>query len=216
MQSISPQRLAEEAEIDSARLYPWKMFVLRNPRAVASGNPRHSGGKAVWGLVLCVASALTGVTASAQQQAPPPSQQPPAHQQQYPEFPAGAGRDTFLRVCSQCHSPDNVIANRQNRQGWEDTITKMAGLGASASDEEFTAILDYLTKNFPPAPANKINVNKATAAELKSGLALPQTEADAIVEYREKNGDFKSIDDLKKVPGLDAEKLDAKKDQLTF
>ena len=127
----------------------------------------------------------------------------------------GAGRDTFLRVCSQCHSPDNVIANRQNRQGWEATITKMAGLGASASDDEFTAILDYLVENFPPSSA-KVNVNQAAAAEFESGLGLSQKDADAVVQYREKNGDFKSIDDLKKVPGLDPKKLDEKKDRIIF
>ena len=137
------------------------------------------------------------------------------HPQQYPEFPAGAGRDTFLRVCSKCHSPDNVRANGQDRQGWENTITKMAGMGATATDDEFTSILDYLVKNFPPQ-ASKTNVNKATAAELQSGLGLSPAEAGAIVQYREKNGDFKSIDDLKKVPGVDAEKLDEKKDQIAF
>jgi len=36
------------------------------------------------------------------------------------------------------------------------------------------------------------------------------------VEYRGKNGDFKSIDDLKKVPDLDAKKVDLKKDRLAF
>jgi competence protein ComEA len=37
-----------------------------------------------------------------------------------------------------------------------------------------------------------------------------------IVEYREKNGPFKSIDALKKVPGVDAAKIEAKKDRLAF
>ena len=199
-------------------LYPKRVFVKRKARAVACGSFRHPGDIVLWGLILCVASTLSGLfgaTASAQQQAPPPPQQQPAHQQ-YPEFPAGAGRDTFLRVCSSCHSPDNVIANGQNRQGWENTLSKMAGLGATATDDEFTAILDYLVKNFPPAPGNKINVNKATAADLETGLTLSPQEAAAIVQYREKNGDFKSLDDLKKVPGLDSKELDEKKDQVAF
>ncbi len=137
-----------------------------------------------------------------------------AQQAAHPELPAGAGKDTLIRVCSKCHSPDNVIANGQDRAGWENTITKMAGFGAEASDEEFTAILDYLVKNFPPATT--IHVNQATAAQLQSGLGLTPSEADAIVDYRKKNGDFKSLDDLKKVPDVDAKKLDAKKDQLVF
>jgi competence protein ComEA len=140
--------------------------------------------------------------------------QEPAEHPQYSELPAGAGKDTLIRVCSKCHSPDNVIANGQDRAGWENTITKMAGFGAEASDDEFSQILDYLVKNFPPATT--IHVNQATAEQLESGLALTTTEAEAVIEYRKKNGDFKSIDDLKKVPGVDAKKLDAKKDRLAF
>ena len=37
-----------------------------------------------------------------------------------------------------------------------------------------------------------------------------------IIQYRNKNGDFHSIDDLKKVPGVDAAKIEAKKDRLVF
>jgi competence protein ComEA len=158
------------------------------------------------------ASAIVSAPCYAQQS----SQQSQDHPQQYSELPAGAGKDTLIRVCSQCHSPDNVIANGQDRAGWENTINKMAGFGAVASDDEFTAILDYLVKNFPAGASGPINVNKATAAQLESGLGLTTAEAEAVIKYRDKNGDFKSIDDLKKVPDLDAKKLDAKKDRLAF
>ena len=160
----------------------------------------------VCGMFLCCA----GMPSYAQQAAPPPAAEHP----QYPELPAGPGKDTLVRICSKCHSPDNVIANGQDRAGWEDTITKMAGYGATGSDEEFTEILNYLEKNFPAVTI--IHVNQATAAELESGLGLSTTEAEAIIDYRKKNGDFKSLDDLKKVPNVDAKKLDAKKDRLAF
>src|SRR5271169_3915982 len=93
-----------------------------------------------WALCFCTASLMA---------APAYAQQAAAQKEQYPELPAGAGKDTLVRVCSKCHSPDNVIANGQDRAGWESTITKMAGFGAEGTDEEFTAILDYLEKNFP-------------------------------------------------------------------
>ena len=160
----------------------------------------------VCGMFLCCA----GMPSYAQQAAPPPAAEHP----QYPELPAGPGKDTLVRICSKCHSPDNVIANGQDRAGWEDTITKMAGYGATGSDEEFTEILNYLEKNFPAVAI--IHMNQATAAELESGLGLSTTEAEAIIDYRKKNGDFKSLDDLKKVPNVDAKKLDAKKDRLAF
>ena len=139
----------------------------------------------------------------------------PAAHDQYPELPAGAGRDTMIRVCSKCHSPDNVLTNGQDRDGWEATITKMAGFGAAATDDEFSAILDYLVKNFPPS-GGPVKVNTATSAELQAGLGLTTAEADAVVDYRKKNGDFKTMDDLKKVPNVDAKKLDAAKAKMAF
>jgi competence protein ComEA len=158
-------------------------------------------------LVWCGACLLFAAPVVAQQAAP--------QEQTHSDFPAGPGKSTFLKVCSTCHSPNNVPANGQDREGWESTITKMVGFGAQGTDEELTAILDYLTKNFPPTPAT-VNVNKATAAQLESGLGLTAAEADAVTKYREKNGDFKTIDDVKKVPDVDGKKLDAKKDHLAF
>lgn len=128
------------------------------------------------------------------------------------ELPAADGKDTVMKVCSKCHSPNLILANPRNRQGWEETITKMSGMGAMATDDEFTTILEYLAKNIIPP----INVNKAPTAILISDLTLTDKEADAVVTYRSKNGDFKSLDDLKKVPDVDAKKLDDKKDHIVF
>lgn len=134
---------------------------------------------------------------------------------QYPQLPEGAGKQTLVRVCGKCHSPTNVIANGQSRQGWEDTITKMAGLGATGSDEEYTEILEYLTKNFPQV-TTKTNMNKATAAEIESQLGFTSKQAADIVAYRQKNGNFKTVDDLKKVPDLNIMEINARRNRMTF
>jgi competence protein ComEA len=47
-------------------------------------------------------------------------------------------------------------------------------------------------------------------------LEIPAPAAEAIVRYREKNGDIKSLDELKKVPAVDAAKVESKKDLLVF
>lgn len=140
---------------------------------------------------------------------PPPSQD-------HPEFPPGEGRDTTLSVCSKCHSVNNLLATGRDRQGWENIILKMVSLGSKGTDEDFSDIADYLTANFPPASGAKINVNKAEVKQLAMTLVLTSDEAKAIVAYREKNGDYKSLDDLKKVPSVDAKKLDARKDKIQF
>lgn len=166
--------------------------------------------------IFCVGFLFAGVALTQQASQPAPAAAPAASHEQYSELPAGAGKSTLIQVCGKCHSPDNVIANGQDRAGWEATITKMNGFGATASDDEFTEILDYLVKNFPAGGNGPVHVNQATAAQLVSALALSTTEADAVIAYRKQNGDFKSIDDMKKVPDVDGKKLDAKKDRLAF
>ena len=51
---------------------------------------------------------------------------------------------------------------------------------------------------------------------VETGLELSAENAAAIVRYREQNGGFKTIGDLKKVPGVDAAKIEAKKDRVEF
>jgi competence protein ComEA len=56
----------------------------------------------------------------------------------------------------------------------------------------------------------------AKAQELASVLDISLDDAKAIIAYRDKVKGFKSIDDMKKIPNVDAAKIDAKKDSLVF
>lgn len=47
-----------------------------------------------------------------------------------------------------------------------------------------------------------VNINTATVAELDAVKGVTPKQAAAIVDYREKNGPFKSLDELKKVKGF--------------
>jgi len=132
------------------------------------------------------------------------------------DLPPGPGRDETLKVCGKCHSAEQAASLRQSRTGWEETVSKMVNMGAEGSDDEYEAILVYLTKNFGPEAPKPVNVNKATPVEIESTLALTRAESAAIVQYRADKGDFKSLDDLKNVPGLDFKKIEAKKARITF
>jgi competence protein ComEA len=49
---------------------------------------------------------------------------------------------------------------------------------------------------------------------LEAAGGLLRREAAAVVQFREKHGRFKTIDDLKKVPGLDFKKIDSRRDSM--
>jgi competence protein ComEA len=95
-------------------------------------------------------------------------------------------------------------------------MDKMIALGARGTQKEFDSIVDYLAATYPGEDVPKIKVNEARAIELESGLSLPRSQAAAIVQYRTQHGDFKSIEELEKVPGVDVKKIEAKRDRLLF
>ena len=76
--------------------------------------------------------------------------------------------------------------------------------------------LEYLAANYPANALPPLNVNKAAAIDFESRLSLRRTEAARIIEYRREHGRFNSIKELKQVPGIDAAKIEAKKDILVF
>ena len=47
-----------------------------------------------------------------------------------------------------------------------------------------------------------VNINTATKEELMTVKGIGEKRAQEIIDYRKKNGNFKSVDDLEKVPGV--------------
>lgn len=62
----------------------------------------------------------------------------------------------------------------------------------------------------------KINLNTATEKELQELPGIGPAMSARIVEYRESNGAFQSIDDIKKVRGIGASKFEKLKDRVTL
>lgn len=131
-------------------------------------------------------------------------------------LPDTPGRAAVVRVCGRCHSPERAATMHQSRSGWEDTIVKMVKLGAEGSDEEFDAILNYLSHHFATEAPPSVNINKDRAVDLEAGLLLRRSEATAIVAYRDRNGAFQSVDDLRRVPGIDFHLIELRKARIVF
>ncbi len=115
-------------------------------------------------------------------------------------------------ICSSCHSTERIINKQWTKPQWQAKVLEMLQEEPDVTQPERDKIVEYLARSFPA----KVNVNKADAKELETGLELSAENAAAIVRYREQKGDFKTLDDLKKVPGLDAAKIESRKDRLEF
>jgi len=137
-------------------------------------------------------------------------------------LPEGKGKDLVEVTCSACHGLTHVTNGRNSKENWHYVVRDMVDRGALLDDDEITIVVEYLAQHFGPAKAaegsasGKVNVNKATAKELVAALGLSEKEAEAVVQYRQRNGNFATWEDLKKVSELDSKKIEAKKDQLEF
>lgn len=65
------------------------------------------------------------------------------------------------------------------------------------------------------AIADKININDADASALTALHGIGQAKAEAIVEHRDSNGPFRSVDDLANVKGLGTSIVERNRDRLT-
>ena len=80
-----------------------------------------------------------------------------------------------------------------------------------------TAALVAATLLAPNAIAGPVDVNTADAKTLARELqGIGMAKAEAIVSHREKNGPFKSADDLAKVKGLGKKLVDQNKANFKF
>jgi len=133
------------------------------------------------------------------------------------DLPEGQGKELILRACTECHKAGEIAVYRFTKDEYHSIVHRMGDRGAQATRAELDVIADYLFEHFPKIEdATKINVNKATAPQIAAGLALADDEAEAVVKYRERHGDFHAWGDLLIIYGVDGKKIAAAKDRISF
>lgn len=63
--------------------------------------------------------------------------------------------------------------------------------------------------------ADRLNINSASVLELAQLPGIGQTIAQRIVDYREANGSFRSVEELTDVEGIGAKRMDELRDLVT-
>ena len=132
-------------------------------------------------------------------------------------LPDAPGKQITEKRCGSCHGVNIFVNRRESQEGWNALIEDMLRRGMKGEDDEVGEISTYLSKHLSRAtPAPRVNVNRTTARDLAVGLGISEKKARAIVKYREANGNFKSIEDLLKVPGIEAPPIEAKRSEIDF
>jgi hypothetical protein len=107
-------------------------------------------------------------------------------------------------VCAKCHNLQIVMDTPMSYDAWHDTVQTMMDRGATGTDEQLADVMDYLHRT-----VTTIDVNTADADELQIVLHVSPSTAQAIVARRSTQK-FKSLADLKSIPGVDAATVEAK------
>lgn len=88
-----------------------------------------------------------------------------------------------------------------------------------ASNEDILAATETGTSNGSPSgqvsSQGKVNINTASAEELMTLDGVGEATADKIIAYRQENGPFARIEEIKEVSGIGEKKFEAMKDAIT-
>ena len=127
-------------------------------------------------------------------------------------LPDGPGKELVEVICTACHDANRIIAKQGTKADWQSKVLEMLQECPDVAQEERERIADYLAKSFP----KHVNVNTASAKEIAAVLELSAKDAESIVTYRQDKGKFKTVDEVKKVPGIDSAKVEAFKNRLDY
>jgi competence protein ComEA len=79
-------------------------------------------------------------------------------------------------------------------------VIAMAAIPAAAAQQKSAGSKPTAAK--AAAPSTPVNINTATQAQLETLPGLGPKVAQRIIEYRQKNGSFKKVEDLMNVKGI--------------
>lgn len=114
----------------------------------------------------------------------------------------------YVYIESECECPDAINDACINEYEGEKDLASTKNNNIENSNNS-----DNTTEN---SKTTKISINSATLEELQTITGIGLTKAKNIIEYRNINGEFKNIEDIKNVSGIGDSTFEKIKDQITI
>lgn len=119
--------------------------------------------------------------------------------------------DALLKAGGMTDEADLKSIN-QAQKLVDEAVVYVAKVGENVVDVTTNTSASTATSQ---AKAGLVNLNTATEADFQTISGIGQKRAQDIIAYREANGKFKSVDDLKNVTGIGAKTLEKLKEYVT-
>ena len=120
-------------------------------------------------------------------------------------------KEVINDACS-VNSNKDIITNIPDKTIIKDETLKESSI---KTDSKNTESNENTNSSSTSNVSSKININTASAKELTALPRIGDAKAKAIVDYRSKNGNFQTIEDIKKVSGIGDATFEQLKDQIT-
>ena len=95
------------------------------------------------------------------------------------------------------------------------SLVLFLGAGIVSAQEE-KEMMDSETMDSKEMMMEKVNINTADMDQLMTIPGVGEETAKKIIDYRNSNGEFKTLDQLKSIPGIGEKKYEKMKDMLTM
>lgn len=117
------------------------------------------------------------------------------------------------KTVSQLAEKINQLTDQNNQIAQNINTGKVAGVSAAKSQTNAVPIAKDIQST---PPQGKININTADLAQLDSLAGIGPTYAQRIIDYRNSNGGFKLIDEIKNIKGIGDATFNKIKDHISI